>query len=56
MMSVVGSADREDKTREADGAAWLVYSVVVNNHKYPTSKFMEYTAYTSLKVFFTERK
>jgi len=32
MMSVVGSADREDKTREADGAACLVdTSLVVNN-------------------------
>jgi len=50
MMSVVGSADREDKKREADGAAWLVYTyVVVNNHKYPgAGKFREYTVYTSL--------
>ena len=52
MMSVVGSADRQDKTREADGAGRLVYKpVVVNNHKYPGgAKFMECTVNTSLIV------
>jgi hypothetical protein len=58
MMSVVGSADREDKTREAEGAAWLVYTpVVVNNRKYPgAGKFRERAVYTSLIVFFTKIK
>ena len=58
MMSVVGSADREDKAREADGAARLVYtSVVVNNHKYSgAGKFREFIAYNSLIVFVTQRK
>jgi hypothetical protein len=55
MMSVVGSVDRKDKTREAEGVAWLVYtSVVVNNHKYSgADKFRECTVYTysSLIVF-----
>jgi hypothetical protein len=50
MMSVVGSADRECKTCEADGAACLVYTfLVVNNHKYPgADKFRDSTVYTSL--------
>ena len=47
MMSVVGSADREDKTREAEGAACLVYTSVVNNQKYPgDDKFRECTVYS----------
>ena len=57
MMSVVGSANREDKTCEADGAAWLAYTYVVNNHKYPgASKFREYTVYISLIVFFHKKE
>jgi hypothetical protein len=59
MMSVVGSADREQKTREAEGVACLLYTsvVVVNNHKYPgAGKFRECTVCNSLLVFFTKRK
>ena len=58
MMSVVGSADRQDKTREAEGVACLVCtSVVVNNYKYPgAGKRRECTVYSSLLVFFAKRK
>jgi hypothetical protein len=58
MMSVAGSADRKDKTRDADGDAWLVYtSVVVNNHKYPgAGKFRKCMVHIALIVLVTKRK
>jgi hypothetical protein len=57
MMSVVGSVNRQNKTREADGADSLVYTSVVNNHKYPDpGKVRECKVCISLIVFFTKRK